>query len=331
MKVLALVMNLVLSIFFCSMSPVFSEALSEQPQGNYNDDSSDDDLPDDPILYIKKITHFKRANEYEPCNAAALIEVNANTTICSRNNSERIPCPEGFDLAIPIWGKHPINGTDVIFAFILTSKEQNMVVLSFIGTYSLTLAINNYHFSQVPPTELNNYRTGLLVHEGFYSIYKSIYKNIREEIAHLMKNENQQLVITGFSLGGALANLAAFDLSVYQPIIYTFAAPRVGNCQFAHDYNGISSLSHTWRVFNTEDNVPTIPPAVTTLTIPHIVIVYEHVGNPVPFTLNTANELKNHTKSYYKVLVEQESPTNPNGMCPQRYDCSKRDCPKPNH
>ena len=65
-----------------------------------------------------------------------------------------------------------------------------------------------------------------------------------------------QIYCTGHSLGGALATLAAYDISramewVAKPvkvICYTFGAPRIGNYAFAETYNKL--VPETWNVVN---------------------------------------------------------------------------------
>lgn len=63
-----------------------------------------------------------------------------------------------------------------------------------------------------------------------------------------------QVYITGHSLGGALAILAAFDLSLLSAkqgvaiSCYTYGAPRTGNHAFAKKYN--LSVPQTWHVIN---------------------------------------------------------------------------------
>ena len=61
----------------------------------------------------------------------------------------------------------------------------------------------------------------------------------------------------GHSLGGALANLAAFDIRKQlmhngqgdtKVVCYTFAAPRTGNHAFAREYNAM--VPDTWSVIN---------------------------------------------------------------------------------
>jgi hypothetical protein len=65
-----------------------------------------------------------------------------------------------------------------------------------------------------------------------------------------------QVYVTGHSLGGALANLAAYDIAkalkgcknLTKVVCYTFGAPRTGNHSFARDYNKV--VPDTWSIIN---------------------------------------------------------------------------------
>ena len=81
----------------------------------------------------------------------------------------------------------------------------------------------------------------------------------------LLKTEAYSVFVTGHSLGGALATLAAMSIS--QNILadfprvrlkcYTFGSPRVGDALFKSDYN--QRVPWTYRVQNDEDIVPHLP------------------------------------------------------------------------
>ena len=64
-------------------------------------------------------------------------------------------------------------------------------------------------------------------------------------------------MVTGHSLGGAVATLAAFDIArkarelgirQEQVLCYTFGAPRTGNAAFAELYN--QTVPDTWMLIN---------------------------------------------------------------------------------
>jgi hypothetical protein len=81
-------------------------------------------------------------------------------------------------------------------------------------------------------------------------------------------------VVTAHSLGSALATLFVLENSVKQKfdisLISTLASPKVGNLEFEQVFDGLPLTS--WRIVNTRDVVPKLPP-----TIPFI-LDYEHVN-----------------------------------------------------
>jgi Lipase (class 3) len=73
------------------------------------------------------------------------------------------------------------------------------------------------------------------VHTGFWIAYNGARDTIAGQVRMLMQlsniKEDSRIFVTGFSLGGALAMLAALDLSLLGlPLeLYMFASPRVGD------------------------------------------------------------------------------------------------------
>ncbi|KAA6425605.1 MAG: hypothetical protein FRX49_04502, partial [Trebouxia sp. A1-2] len=71
-----------------------------------------------------------------------------------------------------------------------------------------------------------------------------------------------KIYVTGHSLGGALATLAAFDIKQallkasrgdVKLLCYSFGAPRTGSHAFANDYNKV--VPDTWSIINNQDVV----------------------------------------------------------------------------
>jgi triacylglycerol lipase len=71
------------------------------------------------------------------------------------------------------------------------------------------------------------------------------------------------IVVTGHSLGGALATLLVADLAANTPLkpqAWTFASPNVGDAAFAARYAALTAVS--WRIYNQVDVVPYFPPDI---------------------------------------------------------------------
>jgi len=110
------------------------------------------------------------------------------------------------------------------------------------------------------------------IEAGFANIYNSLAiaptvsakkaKDVILNLANTLDND-VTLRITGHSLGSALATLLAGDLAANgckpAPQIYTFASPLVGDAMFARIFNNLNLDS--WRIDNTPDWVPNLPPA----------------------------------------------------------------------
>lgn len=101
-----------------------------------------------------------------------------------------------------------------------------------------------------------------------YGMYKQLqrdysYNTIRREIRKLHSEyPDYRVNITGHSLGGGLALLFAYKLSVDHinlPIrCVSFASPKVGNKTFAEEVNKRNNLTHI-RCYTSKDIVPMLP------------------------------------------------------------------------
>jgi triacylglycerol lipase len=97
--------------------------------------------------------------------------------------------------------------------------------------------------------------------QGFKVVYSQLSATIIQAINQLKSaGAFVDLYVTGHSLGAALAHLAAADIfaqSQTSAISYTLAGPRTGDPVFAAAF--VQAGLKTWRIFNTEDIVPTLP------------------------------------------------------------------------
>lgn len=174
-----------------------------------------------------------------------------------------------------------ISGT----GFIALSHTRKEVVVAFRGTMSIQDAITDISLVQVPykpitEEAIDNYQCEhCRVHQGFYVQLLTTFCDVFPVVDKLLKkNPGYQLLVTGHSLGGAIAQLAGieFNLMGYNPLIVGIAGPKVGN-QYLSDYtdklfgtkeldqkfrNGKITKLETgfWRLIQKQDYVPLVPP-----------------------------------------------------------------------
>lgn len=183
-----------------------------------------------------------------------------------------------------------INKTDTI-----------MACIAFTGTYYSSQWNDNLKLQLTSAKELNGSVEDTQIHKGFYEVYLSLRPWLWNwfKSHHNNNSEITQLFITGRSLGGALSTICAYDFAecIDSDIVhYTFASPRVGNNTFADKFD--ERMPNSIRVYNTEDVVPNLPPAVWRGN------VYKHVcaKNPLRgqkiFTVNTESIVDNHIEAY---------------------------------
>lgn len=103
------------------------------------------------------------------------------------------------------------------------------------------------------------------IHAGFYAAYVAIREHLHyciEKMLSTSECENPSIVVCGHSLGGALATICAFDISLQYNFddltVYNFGCPRVGNRKFAHVVN--ERIPKLFRVVYQGDAVYSVPP-----------------------------------------------------------------------
>ena len=145
-------------------------------------------------------------------------------------------------------------GGDVDTQGYVAADERRMLV-AFRGTESLPDWVANVQVAKDPgPWRSTN------VHEGFQDAFLPTALLIGKAIGELRRE--QEIWITGHSLGGALAVLLAATLlenGIPVEGLYTFAAPRVGDERFAERLNAALQGKAHWRVVNDGDLVPHLP------------------------------------------------------------------------
>jgi len=139
-------------------------------------------------------------------------------------------------------------------------------VLSFRGTEMTSIRDIKTDFNMI----LTQCDTSGLVHTGFKQAYQYVENDIVEELKKI-EQQGKPIFITGHSLGGALATIAAKKLKFKSGIAgcYTFGAPRVG------DHNWISAIkTPLYRVVNAADCVTMLPPNGITTSVFSILVAW---------------------------------------------------------
>jgi hypothetical protein len=153
------------------------------------------------------------------------------------------------------------------------------------------------------------------VHKGFFRVYADMAQAVREAIDAACRQVGtpDAVFITGHSLGSSLATLAVPDVlentlvDVHDARVrhYDLASPRTGDAAFAARYNANGAV--TYRVVNSTDLVPEVPPA----ELDHE--LFEHVGIQVTYSAQYDSLGGNHaiTGSYAYALTHPQQPQGP--------------------
>ncbi|MFW9088255.1 lipase family protein, partial [Pseudomonas sp. P2758] len=136
-------------------------------------------------------------------------------------------------------------------AFITHHDE--VVLIAIRGTLELSDWWRDADAAQVPFKEGKG-----KVHNGFYDAYQALKKFIQDYLFRFYVG--QKIIISGHSLGGAIALLLAEALRCdetqkYDILLYTYGSPRVGDATFVA---AAEPLTHH-RMVNNNDMIPGVP------------------------------------------------------------------------
>jgi hypothetical protein len=147
--------------------------------------------------------------------------------------------------------------------YVLADSSQKIIVVGFKGTKTtINWAMNlktDYYDPDLPAPF-----SDAKIHSGFYEMCKVLYPDMKKHFVKLIKKHpTYKIIMTGHSMGGALATLSAFSLVRDNVInweklsVITYGQPRVGNQEFADYLN--SQHTVMTRVNREGDLVPTVP------------------------------------------------------------------------
>ncbi len=174
--------------------------------------------------------------------------------------------------------KYLANRTTDTQAFLFRKNQH--IVLVFRGSQQVADWSTNFKFRMKQFATLNTQQKDAIptgeVHRGFQGAWESVEKRVIYQLKKWWTPETQ-FWVTGHSLGGALAALAATSLE-YQGFqvagLYTFGQPRVGDWAFTRQVNDHMG-DRMFRYVNNNDIVPLIPPQFNPLNPGRL---YGHMG-----------------------------------------------------
>ncbi|WP_264329586.1 lipase family protein [Wolbachia endosymbiont (group A) of Lasioglossum malachurum] len=144
------------------------------------------------------------------------------------------------------------------------------------------------------------------IHSGFYSLFKDSWSSVYEILKGHANDQQLEIKdfkinLTGHSMGGAIANIAALCLSVTEGAedlhVATFASPRVFDSSAAEIYKERLGKK-TIRVVNQSDFIPSLPFGS---------MGYKHVGEQLVITSHCSLQ-RAHLLDTYRNLIANIEP-----------------------
>lgn len=219
--------------------------------------------------------------------------------------------PKGFKLRYPICALAGVEEPEAeVFGFIAESQKE--IIIAFRGTDSFKDNESDQDLYQVSyPFVSNAGKT----HRGFTCIYKSTRNVLIKKLIKLPTTK--QLLITGYSLGGALAVLAALDIAVntgfHNPMVYTYGSARAGDPKFASRFNQV--IKNSIRIFNVHDVIPTLPAKAYPPPFTKEGLYYQHVKTKYPVSFQLNSLARDHFISCYFKNLSQKNPDFAKTLC----------------
>ncbi|KAF5328718.1 hypothetical protein D9619_011731 [Psilocybe cf. subviscida] len=167
------------------------------------------------------------------------------------------PAPLGNTLV----DQFDISGTQ---GFVVRDDSRKEIVVALRGTMELKDAFIDAQIIQVPLKSTGLANVGdSYVHIGFLYAYNVVASSVLRTVkAQKAAYPSYTIIVTGHSLGAAVAALAAVSIKSALPSsnlkLYTFGQPRTGNAAFATYVENLIGINNIFRAVHTYDGVPTI-------------------------------------------------------------------------
>lgn len=150
--------------------------------------------------------------------------------------------------------------------FVAIDPKNSLIVISFRGSDS----IENFIYDGMFSSTCCEFGDGCQVEVGFWNSWLSVKDIVNSTVAAAISNfTDHKLVMTGHSLGGAVATIAGATMkdNGFDVDIYTYGGPRVFN-DVGANYVSAQTKGGNYRITHLNDAVPKLPP---------IVLGYRHI------------------------------------------------------
>ncbi|KAF8160627.1 Alpha/Beta hydrolase protein [Crassisporium funariophilum] len=148
--------------------------------------------------------------------------------------------------------------------FVVRDDNRKEIIVAFRGTLEVVDAFVDLHIIMKPLQTIGVTNVGdSYVHTGFLFAYNVVASTVLSAVkSQLASYPSYKVVVTGHSLGGAVASLAAISIKSAHanvPVkLYTYGQPRTGNAAFASYVENKIGTANIFRAVHTYDGVPTI-------------------------------------------------------------------------
>lgn len=171
----------------------------------------------------------------------------------------------------------------IVFAFKGTSSNQNVITDLKVMFHSLSQVVEDCESAKhlldgkMSAEEIERTFRRCKIHSGFAEAYAKVKHEVRLKAQALIEKKRRPILVTGHSLGGALATICSLDLRLTLGIggrdmyVSTFGSPRVGNEAFTKLYDCVIAVN--WRFVAGGDVISRLPKGG-----------YRHVGKKVMLT-----------------------------------------------
>ena len=156
----------------------------------------------------------------------------------------------------------------VCFVYTVVSVKRKQIAVVFRGTTSYTQFIEEILSIKLSPKM--SFEAGGHVQTYFGLGFNHLYPCLKKTLEDLLSRyPDFAVVVTGHSLGGALASLAAASLvhdgitTANNTLLYTYGMPVVGDRKYANVHDTL--VPHSFRVVHSKDIVSVLPTCVDTV------------------------------------------------------------------